>query len=175
MRVVPILFTVIVTGCARDKGGDGADAPRGKVVSSTEYKFEAWFPDAPTDKDSPPLKQINLLVPEHKGMYMLSARRFDHRVDLANTGTIDLFMAGARIGLLAGPNKGGKIISDEKYQFDGKYPAAKIDVESPKLGIYRVRLIHTETHFYQAIVAGPKDFVDSPDAMKFLDSLKLID
>ncbi len=48
-------------------------------------------------------------------------------------------------------------------------------MESPKLGIYRTRLIHRGTHFYQIAVAGPKDVVDSPDAMKFLDSLKFID
>jgi hypothetical protein len=170
-----IFIGTVATGCKREKGEPAAETPqRGQTFSSSTGKFEAWFPANPTDENSKNPQLVKLLAPEQKGMYMISARQLDHKVDLANTASTDLFMAGARIGLLAGPNKGGKIVSDEKYKLDGKYPAARIDVESPKLGIYRIRMIQTTTHFYQVIVAGPKEFVEGADATKFLESFKIV-
>ena len=40
-------------------------------------------------------------------------------------------------------------------------------------GIYRSRLYLTEKSFVQIVVGGSKEFVDSAEAKKFLDSLKI--
>jgi len=178
MRIIALTLSLCaIAGCKSSKSDEakGDEAARGKVVVDRELKFEAWFPGQPNDDKTPDGKRYMLTDTKSQMVYLVQATAFAKAVPLEDTATIDLFFVGAKAGLLLGPNKGGKKTVEEKYQFDGKYPAWKVDVSLPKERIYRVRLIHRGSHFYQLIAAGPKSFVDSPDVTMFLDSLKFTD
>lgn len=178
MRFTALTIAVMVSAGCKKPGGEssGADtASVGHSITSNDLKFEAWFPKAPKEDKAKDGMRFTLVEPNTKGVYMIQATPFAKPVPLTDTATIDLFFVGAKVGLTQGPNKGGKKTVEEKYQFAGKYAAWKVDVALPDERIYRVRMIHRGTHFYQVIVAGRKEFVDSADAAKFLDSLKFID
>lgn len=178
--IIPILAVALMLGCKRDQDATSNKPAEeatstGKVITSKELKFEAWFPNTPKEDKAKDGKRFLLVKPETKSAYMVQCTPFNPAVPLTDTTTIDLYFVGAKAGLVQGPNKGGKRTVEEKYQFEGKYPAWKVDVSLPDERIFRVRLIHRGTHFYQVIVAGTKDFVDSADARKFVDSLKFTD
>jgi hypothetical protein len=178
MRFAALTIAVLViTGCKKSKeqSTSAETAVVGHSLTATDMKFEAWFPKAPKEDKAKDGKRFTSVDPNTKGVYMIQASPFARPVPLTDTATIDRFFVGAKIGLTQGPNKDGKKIVEEKYQFAGEYPAWKVDVALPDERIYRVRMIHRGTHFYQVIVAGRKEFVDSADAAKFLDSLKFID
>ena len=59
-------------------------------------------------------------------------------------------------------------LENEKDVKLGKYPGRQFDIKS-KLGTYRTRIYLSGDHLYQVTLLGPKEFVDSADAKKFLD------
>jgi hypothetical protein len=66
----------------------------------------------------------------------------------------------------------GKLKAEKSIKFAG-YPGREIQIETPKLGIYRARVYVVGKRLYQVVVLGPEKFALSRESSRYLDSFKL--
>lgn len=142
-------------------------------ISPNLGNCKVMFPGTPKEQqDKTGGTQLVLEAQGGKAAFFIQVNPFPQEVAIANAEIAKKIMDGGRDGLLRGL-KGSKVLSERGFSFDNKYPARDLDADSPSLGIYRTRFIITPTHFYQIVVGGPRDFVDSADAKKFMESFKI--
>ncbi len=141
------------------------------TYSSADHKCEVLFPSKPKEMGDKDSAQALLETMGGKAVYLLQINKFPAAIALDNEAIVGKIMDGGRDALVK--TFKAKAPTEKALMIDKKYPARDIDLEVPGLGIYRVRFIVTPTHFYQVTMAGPKDFVDSAESKKFLDSFKV--
>ena len=101
---------------------------------------------------------------------MLNQNDLPNAIDLTDKALVKKKFEDSR-DLTIRSFKGGKLLKSKELEL-GKIPGYTYDAEMPG-GIYRSRLYLTEKSFVQIVVGGSKEFVDSAEAKKFLDSLKI--
>ena len=141
------------------------------TYSSADHKCEIMFPSKPKEMGDKDSAQALLEAMGGNAVYLLQINKFPGAIAIDNEAVVNKVMDGGRDALV-------KTFKSEKpteksLTIDKKYPARDIDLIVPALGIYRVRFVVTPTHFYQVTMAGPKEFVDSADSKKFLESFKV--
>ena len=67
----------------------------------------------------------------------------------------------------------GKIVVERDVKL-GDYPGRYTEADHPAMGKYHAYHYASSTRHYHVSVAGPKDFVESEDAKRFLGSFKII-
>jgi hypothetical protein len=78
---------------------------------------------------------------------------------------------GARDGLLRAVN--GKLIQETKLTFDKKYPGREVIGSLKDDGRIRSRYYLIKGRMYQVLVAGSKEFIESDEVKKYLQSFEL--
>jgi hypothetical protein len=68
---------------------------------------------------------------------------------------------------------GAKVTREDSVTVD-KHPGKDLTIEIPKLGITRARVVAVGQKLYQASVLGTKDFAQSAEADRYLQSLKIL-
>jgi hypothetical protein len=151
------------------------------LVSAEEPKSE-WVKIAPESgkhKLQFPVKPKQtkitgqLAVERENGALLLQVTALPKEIDLGKPDLVKGVFDDGRDGGLK-TWKGSTLASEKDVQFQKKFPERDIDFEVPR-GLYRTRLILTPTTLYQVGVGGTKDYVDGPEAKRFLESFKLKD
>lgn len=142
-------------------------APEGK-------KFEVVFPDKPMENDLGKGMGKMLILPAdgNKSVYLFYHSTFPKEVDVTNKdATALIFKSGLDGGLRSWK---GKVLKERDFTVKNN-PAKEFEIDAPTIGIIKLQLILTKSEFYQVVVGGPKEFVDSAPAKKFVESFKLKD
>jgi hypothetical protein len=69
----------------------------------------------------------------------------------------------------------GKLVRDKKFTLEDKHPGRDVEAETtqPAKGRMRARLFLVGSRLYQVIVAGSKEWTESKEADRVLDSFRL--
>lgn len=110
-----------------------------------------------------------MVATANKAFWMVSV--IDYPAGTAN-GKEDALLDGAVKSAVKGLQ--GKTLHEGKITLEDKYPGRKLEVEAEKIGVYRAHFFLVGDRVYQVIVRGPKDAATSPEAMKYLESFKLV-
>jgi hypothetical protein len=166
MRRLTLCVALIVLPCAF---GEDKPVTKGVKIATKDGKVSAVFPHKPTEK-----KQGDLTLYLHESKDGKSAMLFNQyplpkEVDLTDKALVKKVLDGGREGGIKSIK--GKYLSKKDLQL-GKYPGQTFDAEVAG-SIYRARIYLTGKSLVQIVVLGPKEFVDSAEVKKFLDSLKL--
>ena len=79
---------------------------------------------------------------------------------------------GGRQGMLQ--RLKGALIREGRIRLHDKYPGRDVEANVPEQGwVVRARFYAVGRRFYLIVVTGPRPFVTSPEANRFLDSLAL--
>jgi hypothetical protein len=68
---------------------------------------------------------------------------------------------------------GAKVVRESNVTVDGN-PGKDFTTDIPGIGLTRVRSVAVAQRIYQSQVIGPKEFVQSPEADRYLQSLKIL-
>jgi len=139
-------------------------------VADKDKKFEAQFPAKPTSGRGN--TQYLLTRAGGKVALLVQFDDFPKTIDISDAKLVKHVMDAGRDAILK-KIPASKLISEKEVTFAGKYPGRDIDIDYPMFGIYRVRFIVAPMRFYQVTILGPKDYQDSAEAKKFMDSFKL--
>ena len=143
-------------------------APEGK-------KFEVTFPGKPTESDIGKGSGKMLMLPamSNKAVYIFYHNAFPKEVDVTNKDVAaTIFKSGIESGLRTWK---GKIVKESDFTVNKSLPAREFEIDAPAIGIIKLQIVLTKTEFYQVAVGGTKEFVDSADAKKFVESFKIRD
>lgn len=165
-RIVAMALVLACTGVVRAE--DTKYAPEGK-------KFEVVFPGKPTETDIGKGMGKMLILPaeSNKAVYIFYHNAFPKEVDVTNKDiAATIFKSGLEGGLRSWK---GKVVKEKDFMMNKTHPAKEYEIEAPNIGIIKLQLILTKTEFYQVVVGGTKEFVDSAAAKKFVGSFKLKD
>jgi hypothetical protein len=169
-----VLASVVLFQAASFLAADAAAADWVKVPSA-DWKCEASFPGKPMESSPEGGLQLVIELDGGSSALMLKGDKIPATIDLKDADTVSKIFDGGRDGLLK-VFPGAKLIGEKNGKLNNKaYPSRDIDVEIPKLGIYRVRVIFDGSRLYQVTVLGPKEFVDGDVAKKFMESFKFTD
>jgi hypothetical protein len=152
-----------------------------KEFTSKEGRFTVSFPGDPKEMKESEKTPVGVLeihglgmdFPKEKGAY--GVIYFDMPGVIPDQpGVAEKFLeaipqqvkAGVRGATISGPIK--------KITQDG-YPGQELNLDLPEKEIAIVRLYLVKNRWYRIIVGGPKEFVSSPEAQRFLDSFHLGD
>jgi hypothetical protein len=141
-------------------------------VKIAENNSMVLFPAKPKETRSPEGKQF---LVERKGGSVAMVFAYSDiapRLNTDNPADVDAFLG--KIGdLMVARLKGSKVISTKDSKHMGKFPVRDFELEVPGLGIYRTKITVTTRQMYQVTIAGPKDYHQSDEAKKFMQSFQL--
>lgn len=129
------------------------------------------FPGKPTDRSADRGTQYIQQMLDGRAGLMLQFNEATNKVDPKDPEMVKKFFDKVQ-DAVQDALKGSKVTKSEDATFE-KNPARDLELDVPDLGLYRVKLILTPNLFYQVAVCGPKDFVNGPQAKKFVESFKL--
>jgi hypothetical protein len=174
------------------KEGGKKEAPPPK--GSEQPKEKEPTPEQATQLFSPPgagcsvmmpkgeVKQLDQKVPLPKGgtmtvqLHMLSQGTNNFMLSLADvpagSGSGEKLLDGTR-DQLAKMVPGAKVADEKKVTVDG-HPARDMTIEIPGIGLARARVVVAGQRVYQASVVGASGFVNSTQADRYLQSLKIL-
>lgn len=142
-------------------------------VSNKEGKFEIVFPKKPTAETRE--KALIWMVEEgDKGIYFLSLKKHPVKINTDDLADIKNRFDGGQESILR-MLRGKLLKSVDGTLADKKTPCRDIDISIPGKGIYRVRYVSTNDHFYQVMVGGSKEWVDAPPAVEYIKSFKVVE
>ena len=150
-------------------------------IAPDKEKYEIQFPAKPFENhekpNDPNIKASTRYLLDREGgnaVLLLNITTFPAEVDVGKPETVRSILDADRDA--AAPYlKTSKTLSEKVSLFNKKYPVHDIDFEEPILGIDRTRYVLTPTSLYSIKVRGPKEYVNGPEAKKFIDSFKLKD
>src|SRR5262249_34301152 len=137
-------------------------------------KAEISFPGKATEKSTAGGGNLVLSAMGGKAVYLMSYNDFPKEIDITDKAAVKKILDNGRDGGLKSLK--GKLLTEKDVTLEvgkNKYPGRAFDMESKAFGIYRTRIYLSKNKLYQVVVLGPKEFVDSEDAKKFLDSFKI--
>ena len=164
MRRLPLCLTLALlvgaSGCLKP------DSTPETKITTKDGKASAVFPHQPAEtKDGDDLMYA-YESRDGKTAYLLNQSYFDEELDLDDKALVQQKFKAVRDSAVEGKDK----ILRERAIERGRFPGYTFDAEATG-DIYRARIYFTGKYFVQIVVLGSKRFVDSPEAMKFLDSL----
>ena len=145
-----------------------------RVFTSKEGRFAVALPGAPEQSKQRVLTastalDVHFFVVDTKdGTYVVSY--CDMPADEVQPGSEAKRLDLARDGAVA--NAKGKLKSEKERNLDG-HPGRELDIETDKGQRIGMRIIAVKHRLYQAMVMGSAKSTQSPDAVRFLDSLRL--
>jgi hypothetical protein len=167
---IAALALTIPAGADEPKKADPPkDAGWTKIVPGG--KFEIEFPEKPTEKAAKTGTQYLVQKTNPTAMFLATATQLPAKIDLTKSDEVKAVFDNA--AKQTERSLGGKVVSDKEGKVADKYPTRELDLEVEGIGIFRTRWVLTADGFLQVLVAGPKEFVDGPDAKRFMESLKI--
>jgi hypothetical protein len=166
MRRLTLSITLMVLPCAF--GEDKPDA-KGVKITTKDGKVSIVFPSKPKTRKVDGIEVSVVEIMNGQRGYMLSYGDLPFEIDLTDKPLVEKAFGVARRDVIRSVE--GKLVSKKDIKL-GAFPGHTYDAEMSE-GIYRVRLFLTGKRFVQILVFGPKEFVDSAEAKKFLESLKI--
>ena len=142
---------------------------KGVKATSKDGKASAVFPAKPTEKKAGERLVYLYESKDGKSAMAFNQDAMSKPIDPTDTALVEKLFTGGRENCIRGIK--GKLLSKKALKLSA-YPGQTFDAEVTG-GIYRSRMYLTEKSLIQVIVVGPKEFVDGPEAKKFLDSLKI--
>jgi hypothetical protein len=142
-----------------------------KKVSLKGSEAELMFPATPKDEALKDGRQVLLSGRGGTAVFFVRYSKFPQKISLEAKDVKAMLDSGRDS---AAKRLNAKVLADKDIKL-GKVPGRAIDLEVPKLGVYRTHIYVTPTKLYQVTVLGPKDFVDGADVKKFFASFKLKD
>jgi hypothetical protein len=167
-QTITITIALVLSCSALVHAADTKYSPEGA-------KFEIVFPDKPMENDLGKGQGKMQLLPADggKAVYLFYHRLFPKEVDITNKEAVALIV---KSGLDAGlENWKGTVKKEREFMVNKMFPAKEFEIDAPTVGVIKLQLILTKTEFYQVVVGGSKEFVDSEPAKKFIESFKLKD
>ncbi|MFT3881212.1 MAG: hypothetical protein QM703_16305 [Gemmatales bacterium] len=142
-------------------------------VTSKEGKFEIVFPKKPETQTRE--KALIWMVEDgEKGIYFLSLKKHPVKIDATDKADIRNRFDGGQDSIVRMLR--GKLLKSVDGTLDDKKTLCRdLDISIPGKGIYRVRYVSTNEHFYQVMVGGSKDWVDAAPAVEFIKSFKVVE
>ena len=149
-------------------------------AAQTEWKERTWkagdcsalLPGEPVEqtKDVGQGRKVYLwIVSQGKIAYVVS---YADMPELAKAGGELIEKALENGRKQAAVNLKGKVIYDKEHKLNGN-PGREVHIETPALGIYRMRMYVIGPRLYQVIVLGPREVALSKDSDRYLDSFKV--
>jgi hypothetical protein len=80
-----------------------------------------------------------------------------------------VLLDGAESGMVKNVN--AKLLQSSDIKLAGKHTGREVKAELPNKGLILARIFVINRRLYQVVVTGTREWVASPDATKFLDSL----
>jgi hypothetical protein len=143
--------------------------------TSSEYKFKASFPGAPTIKEQTAVGiRLKIFATEARnGAYMIGVADMPIPANESDA-QIQTRLDGARDGAIQ--NVGGVLATSDRITLDGKYPGREFtaNVTKPANGVIRARVYLVGTRMYQVMVVGTNSYAHSTEANTFMSSFKLL-
>ncbi len=143
--------------------------------SSKEDGFTALFPGTVTKRQQTATGPDGKLegrgfVCEVKGggAYLVSVTEYP---DSTAAGSPERRLTNARNGAVDSVK--GKLLHERKIKL-GDVPGRELWIESERAGLIHTRIYAAGPRLCQTLVIGPKDFVETKDAARFLDSFRVI-
>jgi hypothetical protein len=189
-KLIPLFAVLLLVSCnGKDKpevkvngGKDKPPEAEGVMYAPNDAKCEIWFPKAPEERSPAEGRKLFTLATEKKGHYFLLVRTNAKAVDIANQEAVDKVFAKSKealVELAEGIVKKKKkkaedvqVTFKERFMFADKYPAINFEITTGKGGEPGF-IVLTPTRTYGIVVAGPKEFIDSPEVKKFRESFKV--
>jgi len=135
-----------------------------KEFTWKEGKCSLLLPGKPMEKKD------SLLVVNKQGVYMVYFAD-SPAMAKADAATIKQLFDKTRDALVASLK--GKLLGDKDVKLD-KYAGRELQIEAPKIGVYRTRLYQVGERYYQLILTAPKEVATSKEADKFFGSFKVM-
>jgi hypothetical protein len=141
---------------------------------SPDGTFKVLMPGVPTEnaeKSDPDTPSRSWTVRETFGKYTVGTIDVPAGVELSKQSQ-DFLLEKMGEGELPA---GWIVIREEKISLAGKYPGRYVEVDKPSHeNVSKQRYFVTKNRAYMLIAEGPKHWINSPDTMRFLESLQLI-
>ena len=166
MRCLTLCIALIVLPCVF---GEDKPETKGVKITSKDGKASAVFPAPPTKVQRDIAVAYNLRNKEKNTSFLLVEGDMVNEVDLTDKAAVEKRFEEGRNATLRAIK--GKLVSEKHIKF-GKLPGYTFDAELPG-GIFRSRTYMKQKICIGVVVGGSKEFVDGPEAKKFLDSLKI--
>src|SRR5262249_30956255 len=132
-------------------------------------KYEVQFPGKPKVNPVKDGEQLLLEAREGKAVYFIQSSTLAKEIK-PDDPLVKTIFDNTRDALEKSLK--GKVTAEKDIKL-GDAPGRTFDVDAPGLGIYRTQIYISKAELIQVVVAGPKEFVDSEEAKKFLGSLKM--
>ncbi len=142
---------------------------KGVKITTKDGKASAVFPAQPTKVKLDIAVAYNLRNKEKNTSFLLVEGDMVNEVDLTDKAAVEKRFEEGRNATLRAIK--GTLVSEKHIKL-GKLPGYTFDAELPG-GIYRSRTYMKQKICIGVVVGGSKEFVDGPEAKKFLDSLKI--
>jgi hypothetical protein len=133
--------------------------------------FTVSLPGAPAEKKQTVAAEDGMLdarlfVVEVKGgaAYVVSV------TDFPKAENPERRLSNARDGAVKSVS--GKLLHERKIKLDG-FPGRELWIDADKSGLIHTRIYAVKERLYQTLAIGPKDFVETKETARFLDSFKL--
>jgi hypothetical protein len=149
-----------------------------KEFTSERGGFSVLLPGTPTE-EKVPIKdpkyksavQYQFTVGEDNGAYLVS---YQDNPGLAKANQSALEQALISAQKRAQTSIDGQLVSEKKIKLQDEFPGREFTFELPAVsGAYRSRMYLVKGRLYQVIVVGTKEFAQTKDADKVLESFKL--
>jgi hypothetical protein len=144
-----------------------------REYTSPDGQFKVLFPGKPKEETQLGIGGLmkKVSVSRRDGAYVVTAQEVKIAPDAA-PAVLEDRLDGVRNGAVS--NIRGKLLREEKITLAGRYPGRDIVAEMPEqVGLLRDRLYLVGDRLYQVMVMGRREWVESPDAQRFLDSFTL--
>ena len=166
MRYLPLcLIPLVLLALLVDEKADA----KGVKVITKDGMISVVFPSAPRHQTRGKSIVHRLELKDGKSAYALTQSDLSTAVDLNDKALLKVIFEDGRAAALSGLK--GKLLGKQDIEL-GKFPGHAFDAETAT-GICRARMYVTEKVLVQVIIHGPKEFVESAEARKLLDSIKV--
>jgi hypothetical protein len=146
------------------------------TFTARELGFSTAFPGKPREKGTPPSQMFSLQDEGKLFAVSISPLADDVKKQLAEASQEDKErVMGAQFDRARDAAIGkARLLSEQKILLDGFF-TCEFQFELEDFTVSRQKLYLANNRLYSIIVTGPKEFVTSPDADKFVVSFKLSD
>jgi hypothetical protein len=174
---------LIVLGCLWMGGCGGSQSPAPEAAkaglpelsefTSKECRFKVLMPGKPKEEILPDESDSmkTFMVGNDRGVFCVGYG--SHRPIESDSPTAQNWLDVSAKETLRG--QGSTLLTMKKIVLAGKYPGREMtgNWQNGK-GIVRARIYLVERRYYQTVVLGQQEFVNSEAAQKFLDSFTII-
>jgi hypothetical protein len=164
MQTMTSRITLSALAVALLAAGGGTAQEGWKEFTWKEGKCSLLLPGKPTEKKD------SLQVADKQGVYMVYFAD-SPAMAKADAATIKQVFDKARDALVESLK--GKLLSEKEVTL-GKHKGRELQIEAPKIGVYRTRLFQIGERYYQIILTAPKEVATSKEADKFFGSFKVL-